>query len=45
MKTAVSIRDKIFQEAEEYAKKAKISRSQLYSDAIEEYLAKRDEQS
>jgi len=45
MKTAISIRDKVFQEAEKYAKKAKISRSQLYSDALEEYLAKRDEQS
>ena len=44
MKTAVSIKDKVFQEAEKYAKKAKISRSQLYSDAVEEYLAKRDEQ-
>ena len=43
MKTAVSIRDKIFQEAGKYAKKAKISRSQLYSDAVEEYLSKRNE--
>jgi len=44
MKTAVSIKDKVFQEAEKYAKKAKISRSQLYSDAVEEYLAKRNEE-
>ena len=44
MKTAVSIRDNVFQNAEKYAKKTKISRSQLYSDAVEEYLAKRDEQ-
>ncbi len=44
MKTAVSIKDKVFQNAEKFAKKAKISRSQLYSDALEEYLAKRDEQ-
>ena len=43
MKTAVSIRDKVFQEAEKYAKKAKISRSQLYSDAVEEYLKKHNE--
>lgn len=43
MKTAVSIRDNIFQNAEKYAKKTKVSRSQLYSDALEEYLAKRDE--
>ncbi|MDQ3131324.1 MAG: ChpI protein [Acidobacteriota bacterium] len=44
MKTAVSIRDNIFQKAENFAKKAKISRSQLYSDAVEEYLAKRNEE-
>lgn len=44
MKTAVSIKNSVFERAEKYAKKAKISRSQLYSDAIEEYLAKRDEQ-
>jgi metal-responsive CopG/Arc/MetJ family transcriptional regulator len=43
MKTAISIKDNVFQEAEKYAKKAKISRSQLYSDAVEEYLAKRNE--
>ncbi|MGI8883000.1 MAG: hypothetical protein ACR2IA_01990, partial [Pyrinomonadaceae bacterium] len=40
----VSIRDNIFQKAETFAKKAKISRSQLYSDAVEEYLAKRNEE-
>ena len=43
MKTAISVRDNLFQEAEKFAKKAKISRSQLYSDAVEEYLAKRNE--
>ena len=43
MKTAISIKDNVFQEAEKFAKKAKISRSQLYSDAVEEYLAKRNE--
>jgi len=43
MKTAISIKDNVFQEAEKFAKKAKISRSQLYSDALEEYLAKRNE--
>jgi len=43
MKTAVSIKDEVFQNAESYAKKAKISRSRLYSDAVEEYLAKRSE--
>jgi metal-responsive CopG/Arc/MetJ family transcriptional regulator len=43
MKTAISIKDNVFREAEKFAKKAKISRSQLYSDAVEEYLAKRNE--
>ena len=43
MKTAISIKDAVFREAEKYAKKAKISRSQLYSEAIEEYLSKRNE--
>lgn len=44
MKTAISIKDNVFQEAENFAKKAKISRSQLYTNALEEYLAKRNEQ-
>lgn len=44
MKTAISIKDNVFQKAEQFAKKAKISRSQLYTEALEEYLAKRDEQ-
>ena len=43
MKTAVSIKDAIFQNAENYAKKVKISRSQLYSEAVEEYLLKHNE--
>ncbi len=44
MKTAVSIKDRIFEEAEKYVKKAKISRSQLYSDALEEYLERRSKE-
>jgi metal-responsive CopG/Arc/MetJ family transcriptional regulator len=43
MKTAVSIKDTIFQNAENYSKRVKISRSQLYSDALEEYLANRND--
>ena len=38
MKTAVSIPDAIFERAELFARRAKRSRSQLYSDAIAEYL-------
>lgn len=44
MKTAISVRDNLFQRAESYSKKKKISRSQLFSEAIEEYLDKREEE-
>jgi metal-responsive CopG/Arc/MetJ family transcriptional regulator len=40
MKTAVSIPDDVFQGAERLAKHAKKSRSQLYSDAIREYVSR-----
>lgn len=38
MKTAVSIPDAIFERAERFARRAKRSRSQLFSDALNEYL-------
>lgn len=40
MKTAVSIPDDIFQGAERLAKRTKRSRSRLFSDALQEYLAR-----
>jgi metal-responsive CopG/Arc/MetJ family transcriptional regulator len=40
MKTAVSLPDKVFQAAERHARRAKKSRSQLYADALAEYLAR-----
>ena len=40
MKTAVSIPDAIFEQAELFARRAKRSRSQLFSDALAEYLAR-----
>jgi len=40
MKTAVSIPDEIYEEAEHLARRAKKSRSRLYSDALREYLAR-----
>ncbi len=40
MKTAISLPDKVFHEAERYARRAGKSRSQLYSRALEEYLAR-----
>lgn len=42
MKTAISVQDKLFKRAEKFAKKEKISRSKLFSDAVEEYLDRRD---
>ena len=42
MKTALSIPDPIFHEAERLARRRKISRSQLYSEALAEYLRRHD---
>jgi len=41
MKTAVSIPDEIFEEAERLARRTKRSRSRLFSDALREYVATR----
>jgi metal-responsive CopG/Arc/MetJ family transcriptional regulator len=40
MKTAVSIPDEVFQEAERLAAELKSSRSQLYSRAVREFIAR-----
>ncbi len=40
MKTAVSIPDEIFQRAERLARRLKKSRSELYSRALSEYVAR-----
>ena len=40
MKTAVSIPDDLFEGAERLARRTKKSRSQLFSDAIKEYVAR-----
>jgi metal-responsive CopG/Arc/MetJ family transcriptional regulator len=40
MKTAVSVPDKIFRAAERHAKRARKSRSQVYSEALAEYLTR-----
>lgn len=40
MKTAVSIPDEVFEEAERQARHLRISRSRLYSRALAEYLAR-----
>ncbi len=40
MKTAVSIADDVFEGAERLARRTKKSRSQLFSDALREYVAR-----
>jgi metal-responsive CopG/Arc/MetJ family transcriptional regulator len=40
MKTAISVPDDIFEEAEHLAKRLKISRSELYAKAVSEYVSK-----
>jgi len=40
MKTAISIPDDVFQGAERLARRTKKSRSQLFSDAVREYIAR-----
>lgn len=40
MKTAVSLPDDVFVQAESLAKRLKITRSQLYSRAVREYVAR-----
>ena len=42
MKTAISIPDPIFREAEKLARRLKKSRSQLYADAVSAYLRRHD---
>ena len=40
MKTAVSVPNEVFERAERLAKRLKVSRSELYSRALREYLAR-----
>lgn len=42
MKTAISVPDAIFEQAEKLARRMQKSRSQLYSDALREYVARND---
>jgi len=38
MKTAISVPDDVFRDAERFARRTRTSRSQLFSDAVREYL-------
>ena len=40
MKTAISVPDEVFEQGEQAAKRLKLSRSELYSRAMSEYLAR-----
>ena len=40
MKTAVSLPDRVYRDAERYAGRTRKSRSQLYAEALSEYLAR-----
>ena len=40
MKTAISIPDRVFREAERTAKRLKVSRSELYRRALEAFMAR-----
>ena len=40
MKTAISVPDELFERADRIAERLSISRSELYSTAVAEYLAK-----
>ena len=40
MKTAISLPERIFREAERFARRVRKSRSRLYAEAIAEYLAR-----
>jgi metal-responsive CopG/Arc/MetJ family transcriptional regulator len=42
MKTAISVPDQVFQEAERLAQRLDKSRSQLYTEALVEYLSRHD---
>ncbi len=44
MKTAISIPDKIFNSAEALAQRLKVSRSELYTKAVEDYLKRNKNQ-
>jgi metal-responsive CopG/Arc/MetJ family transcriptional regulator len=43
MKVAISLPDTLFSAAEKHAQHLRVSRSQLYAQALEEYLAKRQD--
>lgn len=45
MKTAISIPDDVYAEAEQLTRRLRKSRSQLYTEAVREYVARHDPES
>lgn len=45
MKVAISVPDRVFQEAEHVSKRLRVSRSRLYSQALEEFVKKHQSKS
>lgn len=43
MKTAISLPDELFKEAEKYAKKHGLSRSELFANALQDFLRRRSD--
>ncbi len=44
MKTAISVRDNLFERIDAFARKRNLSRSRVFSDAAEEYLKRQEEE-
>jgi predicted transcriptional regulator len=42
MKTAISVPDRVYRDAERLAVRLKKSRSQIYSEAVQEYVARHE---
>ena len=42
MKTAVSIPDRIYEAAEQYARRRRIARSQVYAEALARFMAEQE---
>lgn len=45
MKVAISVPDRVFEEADRVAKRLRVSRSRVYSQAIEEFVKKHQQKS
>lgn len=44
MKTAISVRDNLFERVDQFARKRNLSRSKVFCDAAEEYLKRQEDE-